>query len=67
MRKEDLFIKNHVLGVEFDRYILENPGMLEQMSDNAEIFFLPKMIPSYQGKTYDWLKNTIQRESRSSL
>jgi len=31
MRKEDLFKKNHVLGVEFDRYIMEHPDLLEQM------------------------------------
>jgi len=45
IRKEDLFVKNHVLGVEFDRYLLENPGVLEQILDNAEIFFLPEDDP----------------------
>ncbi len=45
MRKEDLFIKNHVLGIEFDRYLLENPEILEQMPDNAEVFFLPEDDP----------------------
>ena len=45
MRKEDLFIKNHVLGIEFDRYLLENPEIIEQMPDNAEVFFLPEDDP----------------------
>jgi len=27
MRKEDLFKKNHILGVEFDRYLLEHQPM----------------------------------------
>ena len=45
MRKEDLFKKNHVLGVEFDRYIMEHPELLEQMPENAEIYFLPEDDP----------------------
>jgi len=42
MRKEDLFKKNHILGVEFDRYVLEHPEVLETIPENAEIFFLPE-------------------------
>ena len=45
MRKEDLFKKNHILGVEFDRYLLEHPEVLEQIPENAEIFFLPEDDP----------------------
>ena len=45
MRKEDLFIKNHIWGIEFDRYLLENPEILEQIPDNAEVFFLPEDDP----------------------
>jgi len=42
MGKEDLFIKNHLLGVEFDRYLLENPELLDQIPENAEVYFLPE-------------------------
>ena len=45
MRKEDLFKKNHILGVEFDRYLLEHPEVLEQIPEDAEIFFLPEDDP----------------------
>lgn len=45
MRKEDLFKKNHVLGVEFDRYLLEHPEVLERIPEEAEIFFLPEEDP----------------------
>jgi len=45
MKKEDLFKKNHILGVEFDRYLLEHPEVLEQIPDNAEIYFLPEDDP----------------------
>ena len=45
MKKEDMFAKNHILGIEFDRYLLENPEMLEQIPDNAEVFFLPEDDP----------------------
>ena len=42
MRKEDLFKKNHILGIEFDRYVLENPDFLDKIPDGAEIVFLPE-------------------------
>ena len=45
MRKEDLFKKNHILGVEFDRYLLEQPEVLEQIPENAEVYFLPEEDP----------------------
>ena len=45
MRKEDLFRKNHLLGVEFDRYLLEHPEVLEQIPDGAEVYFLPEDDP----------------------
>ena len=45
MRKEDLFKKNNILGVEFDRYLLEHPEVLEQIPEDAEIFFLPEDDP----------------------
>lgn len=45
MRKEDLFKKNHILGIEFDRYVLENPDFLERIPDGAEIVFLPEDDP----------------------
>jgi hypothetical protein len=41
MRKEDVFQKNHLLGIEFDRYLLEHPDILEKIPENAEIYFLP--------------------------
>ena len=45
MRKEDLFKKNHILGVEFDRYLLEHPELLEQIPENAEVYLLPEEDP----------------------
>lgn len=45
MRKEDLFKKNHLLGIEFDRYLLEHPEILGEVPENAEIFFLPEDDP----------------------
>ena len=45
MRKEDLFKKNHIIGVEFDRYLLEHPEVLEQIPENAEVYFLPEEDP----------------------
>ncbi|MBS3772054.1 MAG: hypothetical protein KGY69_17510 [Bacteroidales bacterium] len=45
MRKEDLFRKNHLLGVEFDRYLLEHPEILNKIPENAEIYFLPEDDP----------------------
>ena len=45
MKREDLFKKNHLLGVEFDRYLLEHPDVLEQIPDGAEVYFLPEEDP----------------------
>lgn len=45
MRKEDLFRKNHLLGVEFDRYLLEHPELMEKIPDGAEVIFLPEDDP----------------------
>lgn len=45
MRKEDLFRKNHLLGVEFDRYLLEHPEVMEQIPEGAEVIFLPEDDP----------------------
>ena len=45
MRSEDVFKKNHLLGIEFDRYLLEHPEVLEQIPENAEIYFLPEDDP----------------------
>jgi hypothetical protein len=45
MRKEDLFRKNHILGVEFDRYLLEHPEVLEEIPEDAEIYFLAEDAP----------------------
>ena len=45
MRKEDVFRKKHTLGIEFDRYLMEHPDILEQIPENAEIYFLPDDDP----------------------
>jgi len=45
MRKGDLFKKNHILGVEFDRYLLEHPEVLEEIPEDAQIYFLPEDDP----------------------
>ncbi len=45
MRKEDIFSKNHILGVEFDLYLVEHPEILEQIPGNSEVYFLPEEDP----------------------
>ena len=52
MRKEDLFKKNHTLGIEFDRYLLEHPEILEQIPENAEIHFLPEEDPELSQENF---------------
>ncbi len=52
MRKEDVFRKNHLLGVEFDRYLLEHPEILEQIPENAEIYFLPEDDPELSQENF---------------
>lgn len=33
------------MGIEFDRYVLENPDLLEKIPDGAEIIFLSENDP----------------------
>jgi|GEM_PF-1762319 len=44
-RNWEKYRKNHILGVEFDRYPLKHPGVLEQIPENAEVYFLPEEDP----------------------
>jgi hypothetical protein len=52
MREEDLFKKNHILGVEFDRYLLEHPEVLEEIPEDAEIYFLPEDDPELSQENF---------------
>lgn len=52
MRKGDLFKKNHILGVEFDRYLLEHPEVLEEIPEDAEIYFLPEDDPELSQENF---------------
>ena len=52
MRKEDLFKKNHILGIEFDQYLLEHPEVLEQIPENAEVYFLPEEDPEVSQENF---------------
>jgi hypothetical protein len=52
MRKEDLFKKNHILGKEFDRYLLEHPEVLEQIPEDAGIYFLPEEDPELSQENF---------------
>ncbi|MFQ5615964.1 MAG: DUF5647 family protein [Anaerolineales bacterium] len=40
--KETIVEKNITLSFEFERFILENPAVLEQIPDGAEVVLLPK-------------------------
>lgn len=64
MRREDLFKKNHILGIEFDRYVLENPEFLEKIPDGAEIVFLPEDDPELCEENIR-LARTHREEGRS--
>jgi hypothetical protein len=62
MRKEDFFRKNHQLGVEFDRYLLEHPEVMQQIPDGAEVVFLPEDDPDLLQENLRIAKDR-QRES----
>jgi len=38
-------MRHALWSVEFDRYLLEHPEVLEQIPENAEIYFLPEDDP----------------------
>ena len=43
--KETMIEKNMTLSFEFERYVLENPTILENIPDGAEVVLLPKDDP----------------------
>ena len=57
MRKQDNFQKNHLLGIEFDRYLLEHPDILEKIPENADIYFLPDDDPDLREENYRIAEN----------
>ncbi|MBU1486950.1 hypothetical protein KKH56_02720 [bacterium] len=45
MNEKEIFIKNLILGTEFDKYVIEHPEFAEQIPDNAQIALLPEYDP----------------------
>jgi hypothetical protein len=39
------YVPVDILGIEFDRYLLEHPEVIEQIPDGAEVHFLPEEDP----------------------
>jgi len=42
MRRKELAYKNLVLGVEFDKYMIEHPKILDKISSRSTMVFLPE-------------------------
>ena len=45
MTKDEIFIKNNILGAEFDRYLIEHPEFAEKIPEGVRIVLLPKNDP----------------------
>lgn len=45
MDKREIEAKNLVLGMEFDKYLIEHPEMAEKIPENALVIFLPEYDP----------------------
>ena len=43
--RETIIEKNMTLSFEFERYLLENPAVMEQIPNDAEVVLLPKDDP----------------------
>ena len=42
MKRKEWAYKNLALGVEFDKYLVEHPEILEKIPDKSTMFFLPE-------------------------
>lgn len=42
INRKELFLKNLILGYEFDRYVIEHPKFAESIPDNAYIVLYPE-------------------------
>jgi len=45
MNKNDIEAKNLILGMEFDKYLMEHPDLMEKIPENALVVFLPEYDP----------------------
>ncbi|MDI6793476.1 MAG: hypothetical protein QME81_11530 [bacterium] len=45
MTEKEMFLKNLILGTEFDRYVMEHPEFVAQIPDGAQIGLLPEYDP----------------------
>lgn len=42
MRRKDLAYKNLALGVEFDKYMIDHPEIIDKIPDRSSMVFLPE-------------------------
>src|SRR3972149_4231573 len=42
MRRKDLAYKNLALGVEFDKYMIDHPEIIDKIPDKSRMVFLPE-------------------------
>lgn len=47
MTERELFHKNAVLNIEFNKYLLEHPSFAEKIPDNALVVLLPEDDPEF--------------------
>jgi len=45
MAEKEIFIKNNILGAEFDRYLIEHPEFAEKIPQGARVILLPQDDP----------------------
>ena len=45
MREKEMVRKNLVLGMEFDKYLIEHPNLIEKIPQGAHVVLLPKYDP----------------------
>ena len=67
MKKKELAYKNLLLGVEFDKYLVEHPEIIDRIPNRSTMVFYRSMMRSFTRPISSWPKRALPGEKRSFL
>jgi len=67
MKKKELAYKNLLLGVEFDKYLVEHPEIIDRIPNRSTMVFLPEYDEELYEANLKLAKKSVARGKRSFL
>ena len=65
MRRKELAYKNLALGVEFDKYVIEHPEILNKIPSQSTMCFYLNTIENFMPPMSSWHERECQRAKKS--